>query len=125
MIPHKNSASWFEIPTKDLDRAARFYETVLGRPMRREVFRGTPWAIFEHDRVAVGGALIYDERVSPSTDGALVYLTTLDIDGCLARVAPAGGEVLMPSTDIGEPGFIAVIRDTEGNRVALHAERMR
>jgi predicted enzyme related to lactoylglutathione lyase len=29
----------------------------------------------------------------------------------------------MPKTDIGDPGFIAVLRDTEGNSVALHSPR--
>lgn len=26
----KDAITWFEIPAQDLDRAARFYETVLG-----------------------------------------------------------------------------------------------
>ena len=35
----------------------------------------------------------------------------------------AGGKVMMPKTDIGPPGFIAVMVDTEGNSVGLHSER--
>jgi predicted enzyme related to lactoylglutathione lyase len=31
--------------------------------------------------------------------------------------------VLLPRTDIGEPGFIALVRDTEGNVVGLHEPR--
>jgi predicted enzyme related to lactoylglutathione lyase len=29
----------------------------------------------------------------------------------------------MPKTDIGAPGFIALVRDTEGNVVGLHSPR--
>ncbi len=32
---------------------------------------------------------------------------------------------MLPRTDIGEPGFIAMILDTEGNRVGLHQARER
>ena len=41
-----NALTWFEIPTQDLDRAVRFYETVLGVHLKREVFGGVPHAIF-------------------------------------------------------------------------------
>jgi predicted enzyme related to lactoylglutathione lyase len=43
------------------------------------------------------------------------------LDAMLARVAAAGGQVLLPATVIGEQGVIAIIRDSEGNRVGLHA----
>jgi uncharacterized protein len=29
----------------------------------------------------------------------------------------------MPKTDIGDPGFIGTMLDTEGNRVGIHAPR--
>ena len=57
--------------------------------------------------------------------GVIVYL---DADGTLdaglARVERAGGQVILPKTDIGPPGFIALVRDTEGNLVGLHSERV-
>jgi uncharacterized protein len=36
-------------------------------------------------------------------------------------VDPAGGMILQPKFSIGEPGWIAMIRDTEGNTVGLHS----
>ena len=40
----------------------------------------------------------------------------------LARVPKAGGEVLLPRTALPDGmGYFAQIRDTEGNRVGLHA----
>jgi predicted enzyme related to lactoylglutathione lyase len=116
----KNAANWFELPTADLERARRFYEVVLGLKLKQEVFGGIPMAIFPYQD-GVGGALLRDDRYRPSPDGAVVYLdATGALDACLARVAAAGGKVVVPRTDIGEPGFIALVIDTEGNRVGLH-----
>lgn len=39
----------------------------------------------------------------------------------LACVEKAGGKVVMPKTSLGENGFMAIFKDTEGNRVALHS----
>jgi hypothetical protein len=119
----KNAVNWFEIPTTDLDRAARFYEATLGIKLRREIFGGVPHAIFTAPDPAVGGALIFDEKRRPGAEGSLVYLDAPDLDGALSRVAGAGGAVVLPKLDIGPPGFIAIVRDTEGNHVGLHRPR--
>lgn len=120
-----NAINWFEIPTTDLERAVRFYETVLGISLKSEVFGGVRMANFPcGDAGGPGGALIHDVRKKPSAEGVLVYLDARgQLDACLQRVAKAGGAVLTPKVDIGEPGFIAILRDTEGNTVALHQER--
>jgi predicted enzyme related to lactoylglutathione lyase len=115
---------WFEIFVADMDRAVRFYQTTLGIELRREQFTGKPMAIFPGSQEGAGGALVRDSAREPGGAGTLVYL---DADGkleaCLARVARAGGTILLPRTDIGEPGFIALVRDTEGNSVGLHSAR--
>ncbi len=120
----KTPITWFELPTTDLTRARAFYETVLSVSLRQEDFGGMPMALFPYEPGGVGGALIQDARCAPSRDGAVVYLDARgELDACLARVAGAGGRVLVPRTDIGQPGFIALIQDTEGNRVGLHMAR--
>jgi len=119
-----DAINWFEIPVRDLDRAARFYETMLGTKLKRESFAGTPMAMFPTgDITCVGGSLVADAKRQPSADGALVYLNTLDLDACVGRAAKAGGTVALAKTDIGPPGFIAIVIDTEGNRVGLHTPR--
>jgi uncharacterized protein len=119
-----NIINWFEIPTTDLNRAVRFYETVLGVALRPEVFGGIRMASFPYTPGVAGGALVQDERRMSSTEGVLVYLDAQgQLDACLERVVKAGGAVLTPKQDIGDPGFIAIVRDTEGNAVGLHQER--
>ena len=52
-----------------------------------------------------------------------MYLGCEDINAVLGRVAVAGGEVLQEHMPIGEYGAIGLFIDSEGNRVALHAEK--
>ncbi len=119
-----DAINWFELPVLDLARAQKFYETMMGVKLRPEVANGMPMALFPAGKEAVGGALIKDARRKPTGDGSLVYLNANGmLDACLGRVEAAGGKVLLPRTSIGDPGFIALVLDTEGNQVGLHAER--
>jgi hypothetical protein len=116
--------NWFEIPALDLDRAQNFYETILALKLRRDNVAGQDLAIFPYDRAsgATGGALVAGPGIRPSRDGAIVYLDAGVMDDVLARIQPAGGDVLLPKTELPHNiGFIAQIADTEGNRVGLHA----
>ena len=119
----QNAINWFELFVSDLDRATRFYEAALDVKLRREEFGGTPMAIFMSAADgAVGGALVKNGQKPGG--GALVYLNANGkLDAVLGRIRKAGGEVVLPKTDIGAPGFIATIKDTEGNVVGLHSER--
>jgi hypothetical protein len=117
---------WFEIFVTDIDRAARFYQTVLDVELRRENEDGRPMAIFASAvQEGVGGALVRQPGREPTDQGALVYLDANGkLDASLARVERAGGKIVQPKTDIGPPGFIALVRDSEGNLVGLHSERV-
>jgi predicted enzyme related to lactoylglutathione lyase len=123
MTNTKNAVTWFEIPVTDMDRAVRFYEGVLAIKLKREVFGGNDHAIFQ-TRPAVAGALVKADHLQPSTAGTRIYLDTRgELDACVARVASAGGAVILPKTDIGDPGWIAIVRDPEGNAIGLHQTR--
>lgn len=118
----QNTINWFEIFVADLPRAQRFYEALLEAPMKTETFNGEPHAIFLAE--GLKGALVKREARRPSADGALVYLNCdARLDAVLSRVPAAGGRVLVPKTNIGDPGHIAVIADSEGNAVGLHEAR--
>jgi uncharacterized protein len=119
-----HAINWFELPVRNLDRAQAFYETVLGRPLRREQMGPHTLAIFGYDDDAVGGCLLAGEGTpEPSTSGALVYLNAKpSLDAALARVAGAGGRITTPRVDLpGDMGCFAHVEDSEGNRVGFHA----
>jgi len=116
---------WFEIFVTDFERAVRFYQTVLNVDLRRENEDGRPMALFASAvEQGIGGALVRQPGREPTAGGALVYLDADGkLDASLERVERAGGQIVMPKTDIGPPGFIALVQDTEGNIVGLHSER--
>ena len=70
----------------------------------------------------VTGALIKNERSKPSKEGSMVYLNAYpSIQTVIDKIESAGGKVIVPKTKI-MAGYISVFIDTEGNKIALHAE---
>ena len=118
----QNAISWFEIPVTDMDRAQRFYETVLGRSLRREDFGGVTLAVFPYDEPATGGCLQVNASAAAGS-GIRIYLDCMpSIDAVLSRVEAAGGRIVAAKSALPPGmGFIAHLRDTEGNEVGLHA----
>ena len=73
----KNAISWFEIPTQDLERAQKFYETIFGIELVPLDVQNLKMRMFpiEEPTSGVGGALCYNKDFykPSSTDGPLVY----------------------------------------------------
>ena len=118
----RNALNWFEIPVTDVARAQRFYETLLGRSLRREQMGPQTLAVFPYEDGGVGGALL-QSATAPTTDGAIVYLSAgPSLDVVLARAGELGAKVLLPKLELPRNiGVIAHIVDSEGNRVGLHS----
>lgn len=123
----QNAISWFEIGTTDLDRATKFYEAIFQVNLIPLDLPNIKMRMFPLDDMMtqVGGALVDSGGFhKPSaTDGPLVYLNgNPDLQQVLDRVEAAGGKILVPKTAISpEYGFMAVVMDTEGNRIGLHS----
>jgi predicted enzyme related to lactoylglutathione lyase len=122
-----NAISWFEIGATDLERAAKFYETIFGIKLNPLDLPNIKMRMFPLDDMmtGVGGAVVNSGGFhKPSTtDGPLIYLNgNPDVQIILDRVEAAGGKIMVPKTEISpEYGFMAVIIDTEGNRIGLHS----
>jgi len=117
-----NRAVWFDIPVADLDRAVTFYAAVLDVKVSKEKFDNFSFAVLEHHD-GNGGCLVPNEKEIASDSGILLYL---NVDGrikdAVANVEQYGGEVVQSIHSIGPHGFCAIIRDCEGNRLALHSD---
>lgn len=122
----RNAISWFEIPATDLGRAQKFYEAILEITFTVIDLPNIKMRLFPVEGPdAVGGAVVDSggfHKPSP-TDGPLVYLNANpDVQQVLDRVTTAGGKILVQKTHISpEYGYMAVIVDSEGNRIALHS----
>ena len=120
----KNALNWFEIPARDIDRAQRFYETLLGVALRREAMGPqATLAVFPYEQPGVGGCLMQAPGLEPAAGGTLPYLgATPTLDAALQRLEQAGGKLLTPKVTLPDGmGVFAHIQDSEGNRVGLHA----
>ena len=123
----KNAISWFEIGTNDLDRATKFYETIFNVKLAPLDLPNIKMRMFplEDMMTQVGGAIVNSGgfHKPSSTDGPLVYLNgNPDVQKVLDKVEAAGGKIMVPKTEISpEYGYMAVIIDTEGNRIGLHS----
>jgi uncharacterized protein len=122
----KNAISWVEIPSTDIDRAQKFYETIFGITLIPVDVQAIKMRMFPLESpMGVGGAVVYNsEFYKPSsTDGPLIYLNANpDLQNVLSKVEAAGGKVIVPKTQISEEyGYMGLFIDTEGNRIGLHS----
>ena len=122
----QNAISWFEIPSINLERATKFYETIFGVqliPMDTVNIRMRMFPL--EDMNGIGGAVVDSGGFhKPSiTDGPLIYLNgNPDLENILSKVETSGGKIMVPKTEISpEYGYMAVFIDTEGNRIGLHS----
>lgn len=122
-----NAISWFEIAVIDINRAQKFYEAIFDMQMIPLDLPNIKMRMFPITDMqnGVGGALCDSGGFhKPSTtEGPLLYLNANpDVQIVLDKVEAAGGKIIVPKTEISpEYGFMAVIIDTEGNRIAFHS----
>lgn len=122
----KNPIGWIEIPVEDLDRAEKFYQDYFGITLdRKPENNGYTMSWFTMDMESYGSAatLMKGEGHVPGTTGPLIYFTSPEetVEKGLEKAEAQGITVLVPKTDIGEHGFFAVLKDSEGNRIAIHS----
>jgi len=117
---------WVDIPVADLDRAIAFYSAVLADKVSREGGPGFFFGLLPHAGSSVSGCLYRPgPENAPSQQGPLVYLNA---SGRLREAVQAaqdhGGYVVQSIHQIGEHGWRAIVVDSEGNRIALHAPKI-
>lgn len=123
---NRNPVGWFEIYVHDMDRAQKFYETVLATELTKldsPVPDELELLAFPSDMQAGGasGALVKSAECTPSGNGTLVYFSCEDCATEASRVESAGGSLQKPKMSIGPYGFMALAVDTEGNAFGLHS----
>jgi predicted enzyme related to lactoylglutathione lyase len=125
------TVSHFEIPARDLERAARFYREVFGWTVEPVPWQGGPYYKVRGSAAPVGG----EGRGKTGIEGGLMPRegevdqpllvihvppeATEPLETWLARIVAAGGEIDQPASRIGDMGFFARFRDPEGNRFGL------
>ena len=108
----------FEIPADDPERAIKFYEKVFDWQI--EKWDGPMEYLLimtgEEDKPGIDGGLA--RREDPDT-GVENTVDVKDLDVTLANVKAQGGKVIRPRIAVPGVGWMAYIKDTEGNVFGL------
>ena len=108
----------FEIPADDQERAIKFYEKVFDWQIEKWDGPIEYWLIMtgEEDKPGIDGGLA--RREDPTT-GVENTIDVKDLDASLANVKANGGKVIRPRMAVPGVGWMAYIKDTEGNVFGL------
>ncbi|MGD9561059.1 MAG: VOC family protein [Pyrinomonadaceae bacterium] len=124
-----NPVGWFEIYVQDIDKAQKFYETVLAIQMAdlpNPTTDDLKMKIFSSDetrmeKFGANGALAQMAGVPSGGNSTLVYFNCEDCSVEEGRVKGAGGDVFKTKFPIGPHGFISLCTDPDGNMFGLHS----
>jgi uncharacterized protein len=121
----RNIIGWVEIPVLDMTRAKTFYKKVFKQELTDAKVPGMDYWMFpwEDNAPDCGAALVKGKGYVPSANGTIAYFNCDDLTVELGLAEKAGGTVLMPKTPMGEGLFIALVLDSEGNRIGLYSPK--
>ncbi len=114
----------FEIPADDLERAQKFYKSVFGWKMEQ----------FPDMEYIIVGTTPVNETGMPEEPGAInggmmkrqrpvtcpvITISVQNIDDAIKNIKKMGGEAVRGKMQVGDMGYAAYFKDTEGNIIGL------
>lgn len=120
----KSIIHWFIIPTLDFHRAVDFYNEILDTHIvvQKDLNGDNIGFFIDPDTPWINGVLDSRKDHKPCDDGIEIFL---NVDGMLeevlSRVVWAWWMILKEKTNLWAWWFMAVIKDTEWNKIWLHS----
>lgn len=121
LMGENGTPCWFELATKGVEKAEKFYRDVFGWSVKR----GTDAGMVYHEltppgaQAPQGGMMELTPHHGPVPPHWQIYFTVDDCDGDVRRVKDLGGKVLVPPMDIPKVGRFAVVTDPAGASFAI------
>ena len=108
-----------EIPSKDYDKASKFYYAVFG--WETQMIPEMDYAMYKAPSGVNGG---FNKHLQINANaGVLLYIEVEDIESSLKKIEENGGTTGQSKTEIApEMGFFALFSDSEGNSLGLWAK---
>ncbi len=114
----------FEIPADDLERAQKFYKSVFGWNMDRApgmeyIMIGTTPVnenYMPKEPGAINGGMM--KRQHPVTS-PVITISVRNMEEAMKKVKKMGGEIVREKIQVGDMGYAAYFKDTEGNIIGL------
>jgi predicted enzyme related to lactoylglutathione lyase len=115
----------FEIPFDDGDRARNFYKEIFDWQLVTMpemggytlVMSGPSGDQGPTEAGFINGGMLSREQAA--TSGPVVVMDVPSIDETLEKIGGLGGAVVSPKTPVGDMGFAAYLKDSEGNVIGL------
>ncbi len=117
---------WFEIYVHDMPRARAFYEAVFETRLEQLPSPDPEWEMWTFpgatdDSHGASGALVKSGEPLSHGNGTVVYFMSENCAVEAARVEARGGRIERAKFAIGDYGFAAMVKDTEGNLIGIHS----
>jgi predicted enzyme related to lactoylglutathione lyase len=115
--PGNGKICYLEIPTTDIPRSVRFYESVFGWKTRK---RGDGATAFDDAVGEVSGSWVTGRKPSPDP-GLLLYVMVDSVSATIDVITRTGGRIVQP---VGgdAPEITARFADPDGNVLGLYQE---
>lgn len=110
---------WRDLMTDDVDSACAFYTEVIGWSTEVMDIGKGPYTVFKIGDRPVAGLMGKGPSASDAPTAWTSYVTVDDVDMRAAKVADAGGTVVVPPIDIPTVGRMAVIQDPTGGCIGI------
>ena len=107
---------WYELMTRDADKAAAFYGAVVGWQVGEAAPGGVDYRMIVAPDGNAGGMLQLDAamQAAGASPTWLAYFGVDNVDASVADIVGAGGKVLVPAWDAPGVGRIAMVTDPQG-----------
>jgi predicted enzyme related to lactoylglutathione lyase len=126
----KNPITHFEIPADNIERAKKFYEKIFDWKIEKYDDKDEEYYFVMTTEVgddewtpkepgAINGGLVKREMPDESF---VNYVIVDSIDKTCKLIEKNGGKMVVQKTKMGEWGWWAVFKDTEGNVLGLYEE---
>lgn len=114
----------FEIHAADTERAVGFYSALLGWEFQKWGGPMDYWLISTgpEGTPGINGGLMKRQHPISGNDGVIAYVCTAsvtDLDVRVARALQLGGATALPKMPVPGVGWLAYLKDTEGNVFGL------
>ena len=111
---------WTELWTDDIEKAAQFYENVVGVAHKDYDRGGEPYHVFTSQGAARAGIIKIPAELETVKPGWAPYVGVTDLAESLKKVEELGGKIIFKNTEHPASGAVSLILDPTGAGLFLY-----
>ena len=110
---------WYDLMTRDVDAATRFYTTVVGWGTQVWSAGAQPYTMWTVNQTPIGGVMAMPPEVRGMPPHWIGYISVPCVDETVRLATSLGASERVPAADIPTVGRFAVLADPQGATFAL------